>query len=1119
MKISSMWTSLAIVAVLLVAGFAVVGSARAGSPGTLVSPAASLGVVTIDPNGSVSNPLAPISVSAGVYHLTAPFSGALVVLASGVVVNGSGFAVNYTVGLLGGDGAAVTVANATAVTVEDFASTNATLGILVENSTYATVSGNAVAGSNIDIEVLNSTGTVVSGNHVERAGNIAIAEAGTTGGSVTGNNATGAYEGIYVIDASGVTISGNVANATANHAIDLFSSSGLLVENNYLEGGAGLFDYALAAYLVSDLSVIGNNGASTYYGFQASTCLNVVFEGNNASSTYTGVGVYGSTNVLITETAATSVSSEGVWASASTNVSEHDNFLGHDSYGIYDSNDHNLLVTGNDIPVSGALGDGIEVALSSGVLLDGNNLTGAQNVGVYLYETTAVTVSNNVVTNFTNEAVYVDASYGPTWIVNNSMSYAPTYGSAVEVYSAYGPTLVQGNVMDNAGYGIYSDSSYGSLSVVSDHISNASSDAVYLYLSYGPVTITDSVLANTSSTSIYDAYQSGGAALTIAGNDLAGAGYAGVYYDNFAYSTAALNVTDNNITHALLYGVYVYESEGAVSILGNNITHAGTDAVYLEYCDYAPTVVSGNDLSYAGYEGIYSYSGLGVTVSDNRAVNVTNTAVDLEHDAGLDLISGNDLRNAGYDAVYDYSNSFGVDITQNLLQGAVGYALDLEYSSYPSELTNNRFGGGSSVYLYGDNLATVSGNDLRDVSSVTITVSSVGQFYHNNVNSTAFTQSGNTVAGTWNAPYPIGGNYWTGYSGLDHYSGPQQTLPGSDGIGDTSYTVSGATDAYPLMTPWTSATVTFTSNGLPSGTPWSVTLNGVAQSGVGGGTIVVSQTNGADTPYSYSVASSDTRYAPSPASGTGIENGLSQVVAVSFSPVVYAVTFTETSLPAGASWSVTLAGVTQSSTSDNLTFNETNGTYAFTVGAISGFTIAPASGTVTVGGAAVDVPIAFTVSTSVSFSVQFVLSGLPSGSSWSVNLNGSSQSATSTTVTFHVSAGRYPYTVTVPSGYNVSSASGTVVVAGNGVTVYLAAYATPSTPSGTTKTGTSSTSSTEVYGLAAGLLLALVVAVIGWLLFLGRKRPGSGVPAQPPAGAAAASAPPSGGPTGPTPPP
>jgi parallel beta-helix repeat protein len=60
----------------------------------------------------------------------------------------------------------------------------------------------------------------------------------------------------------------------------------------------------------------------------------------------------------------------------------------------------------------------------------------------------------------------------------------------------------------------------------------------------------------------------------------------------------------------------------------------------------------------------------------------------------------------------------------------------------------------------------------------------------------------------WDDGYPSGGNYWSDYTGVDLYNGPYQNETGSDGIGDTPYTIrnwknqTSGRDHYPLMRPW-----------------------------------------------------------------------------------------------------------------------------------------------------------------------------------------------------------------------------------------------------------------------------------------------------------------------------
>lgn len=71
--------------------------------------------------------------------------------------------------------------------------------------------------------------------------------------------------------------------------------------------------------------------------------------------------------------------------------------------------------------------------------------------------------------------------------------------------------------------------------------------------------------------------------------------------------------------------------------------------------------------------------------------------------------------------------------------------------------------------------------------------------YHNIFNNTnnAYDNSNNS----WDYGFPTGGNYWDDYTGIDNYQGPNQDIPGSDGIGDTPYQIAGGInqDLYPFM--------------------------------------------------------------------------------------------------------------------------------------------------------------------------------------------------------------------------------------------------------------------------------------------------------------------------------
>ena len=99
---------------------------------------------------------------------------------------------------------------------------------------------------------------------------------------------------------------------------------------------------------------------------------------------------------------------------------------------------------------------------------------------------------------------------------------------------------------------------------------------------------------------------------------------------------------------------------------------------------------------------------------------------------------------------------------------------------------------------------TIAGNFVAysGYRGIALTCSNgVTVYYNTMMNNTVQAEDDNPSMNSWNLPYPYGGNYWSDYDGVDLYSGPNQDLPGSDGIGDTPYTV-GVIDLYPQMIPY-----------------------------------------------------------------------------------------------------------------------------------------------------------------------------------------------------------------------------------------------------------------------------------------------------------------------------
>jgi hypothetical protein len=529
-------------------------------------------------------------------------------------------------------------------------------------------------------------------------------------------------------------------------------------------------------------------------------------------------------------------------------------------------------------------------------------------------------------------------------------------------------------------------------------------------------------------------------------------------------------------------------------------------------------------------------------------------------------------------------------VSDNNLSGAGSYALAFDYST-----ASQAWGNDLSHSLWGFELNNSSGITMMDNRiagdpwAFSLNNSTGNLFYHNDfINDARWLFKGAVGQNAWADGYPVGGNYWSSYSGKDLNHGPNQNLPDPDGIGDTPYVLgSGNVDPYPLMRPWTSPMLTFTETGLPIGTPWSVTVNGTLLTATAPGTALYPQTNGAYTPYVYTVGAvpgytaqpakgngtytqtdatipihfwtvnytvtfaetglpantswgvklsfaglnaagnasalvldaangtwdyqlaSPVGYLASPSSGNVTVKGAALTVSVVFHPITYGVSFDQVGLPVGLNWSVTLQGATLAGpASGDLLASLPNGTYHFTVGttvvssALS-YDPSPASGNLTVNGTALSLAVTFTAANHPTlFAVTFVPVGLPSGNSFSLAVAGRNYSNVTTNVVVQLANGSYAFGVEAPTGWSVNPVQGVVTVNGAAVSVSLHFQAIPSSSS-----SSSGLANGEFLGLLALVVVLAILMVVGWLLYLGRRRGGGSRPSPATSGTAPPSPP------------
>jgi YVTN family beta-propeller protein len=250
-----------------------------------------------------------------------------------------------------------------------------------------------------------------------------------------------------------------------------------------------------------------------------------------------------------------------------------------------------------------------------------------------------------------------------------------------------------------------------------------------------------------------------------------------------------------------------------------------------------------------------------------------------------------------------------------------------------------------------------------------------------------------------------------------------------------TFTVTGAGRTEKVTFGLPTYSVSFVEEGLPLGTAWSVILNESEESS-NESEIAFQEPDGV---YNFSIATLNSEYVPAPRSGAiNVSNGAPLEI-IHFSIKLYPVTFTESGLVSGTLWSLQEAGITRYASVSSITVNESNGTYNFTVGMVSGYLL-HYDGQVTVHGETVAVPVSFTR----EYTVEFFELGLPAGTPWSVTLASTTGTSSGTMIAFPETNGSYAFTIASVTDFTSSDTNGTITVAGSTAAVQIVFTSTAS---------------------------------------------------------------------------
>jgi len=304
-------------------------------------------------------------------------------------------------------------------------------------------------------------------------------------------------------------------------------------------------------------------------------------------------------------------------------------------------------------------------------------------------------------------------------------------------------------------------------------------------------------------------------------------------YSNIQAAINAADPGDTIYVRANTYYEHVIVNK-TVSLIGENkyttiIDGSGTGTVVK--VNVNNVTISNFEIRYSGSNYIETDSGIWLeevnfcSITDNILLDNNHRGINL-WEAYHNVVSGNTVIGGEYSIALTYSDN-------NLVSGNTienceyGIILSQSDSNLLHSNTVTGTDSGSIILQYGSDDNTVSGNSISDSYGVTIGSSNNNLFsgntmqnnmwgirvynsfychiiYNNFVNSMQGEVTVDESIDIWDNGYPYGGNYWSNYTGVDNYSGPDQNQPGSDGIGDTPYIIDeNNQDNYPLMSPIT----------------------------------------------------------------------------------------------------------------------------------------------------------------------------------------------------------------------------------------------------------------------------------------------------------------------------
>jgi parallel beta-helix repeat protein len=610
--------------------------------------------------------------------------------------------------------------------------------------------------------------------------------------------------GIYVYESESNSVRDNILMRN-EEGIDLYYSKGHAIGfNKLLNNGYGLY-----MEKSNDNTIIGNEVSNNTYGLYLEKSSYSILRNNNMTANRYNFGVIGSHLTHFIQDMDASNTVEGrpayYW------LNQRDKEIPADAGYVGVVNSTNISVKGLNLASNV---QGVLLAYASECLIE--NVNAFNNTyGIYLYSCSNNTLIRNTASSEGKRGIQLVSSsnnvVGDNTIINNEIG--------IGLWLSAENNRISGNSVSNStnGAGLYLDCSASN--IISNNIVTNSNHGIMLYNSGSNTLRNNGMTGNSYNFGVY------GISLSHYVNDVDASNAVNgkqIYYRinqhdkqvpaNVGYvavvNSTGITAKDLNLSNNEQGVLFAYTTGSTIT---NVIASDDYNGIYL-WCSNS-NIISRSNIANSGWDGVGLYYSERDTIFGNT---VTNASVGIEITASLDNSIDSNTVFGNIVGVISYHSTDNVVINNKVSGDArslAGIALSEARRSTirRNKVANNTFLIGAGIYLeWFSNDNTILENTLSD-NYYGISIGNGGLYgledesnnntiYHNNfIKNTKQARSSNSI-NIWDNGYPSGGNYWSDYTGVDFYSGSCQNETGSDGLGDTQYTIDGnTTDRYPFI--------------------------------------------------------------------------------------------------------------------------------------------------------------------------------------------------------------------------------------------------------------------------------------------------------------------------------